>query len=511
MRLSILALAVCSAAGAQTLTEQYKATADRLIDAALADTEGYRRLTYLCDRIGHRLAGSAGLEKAIAWSAEQMKAAGLSNVRVIPVKVPKWVRGAESARMLAPHDRPMKMLGLGMSVGTPPGGITAETVAVSSFEELAKLGREKVQGKIVVYNNPYQGYGLSVQYRSAGASRAAALGAVAALVRAVTPLAMQTPHTGAMNYAADQPKIPAASITPEDAGLIQRLYQAGVPVKVRLEMSARMEPDADSGERDRRASGPREAGGGRSDRRAHRLVGRRTGRAGRWRGSIMACLQAVALMKKLGIQPRRTIRVVFWTNEENGGRGGVGYREWVGDAVKNHVAAIEMDGGAEAPRGYGAGVDAASMEPLKQIAKLLERVGAGEITPGGGGADITPLVRDGVPGLSERTAGTHYFDWHHTEADTLDKVDPEEFRKERCLFAVMSYGLAEMPGRMACRERQWRAAGAVIFTTGRHGGKSPLGEKRTAYPVHDRRSSAPHTALVVSNSSEKSTGCENCS
>src|SRR6187397_2577064 len=114
MRLSLLALAVCSIAGAQTLTEQYKATADRLIDAALADTEGYRRLTYLCDRIGHRLAGSAGLEKAVAWSAEQMKAAGLSNVRVLPVKVPKWVRGAESLRMLEPHDRPMKMLGLGM-------------------------------------------------------------------------------------------------------------------------------------------------------------------------------------------------------------------------------------------------------------------------------------------------------------------------------------------------------------------------------------------------------------
>src|SRR6185503_18267627 len=164
--------------------------------------------------------------------------------------------------------------------------------------------------------------------------------------------------------------------------------------------------------------------------------------------SIMACLQAVALMKTLGIQPRRTIRVVFWTDEENGGRGAAGYREWVGDAVKNHVAAIEMDGGAEAPRGYGAGVDTASMEPLKQIARLLERIGAGEITPGGGGADITPLVRDGVPGLSERTAGTHYFDWHHTEADTLDKVNPQEFRKNMASLAVMSYVLADMPTRL---------------------------------------------------------------
>jgi hypothetical protein len=447
MRLPLLTLAVCSIGGAQTLTEQYKATADRLIDAALADTEGYRRLTYLCDRIGNRLAGSAGLEKAVAWSAEQMKAAGLSNVRVLPVKVPNWVRGSESLRMLAPHERPMKMLGLGGSVGTAPGGITAETVTVASFDELAKLGREKVAGKVVVYNNPYQGYGLSVMYRSAGASRAAALGAVAVLVRAVTPLAMQTPHTGSLNYAADQPKIPAASITPEDAGLLQRLYREGVPVKVRLQMEARMEADADSanviGELPGREK-PEEIVviGGHIDSWD---VGQGAQDDG---AGIMASLQAVALMKKLGIQPRRTIRVVFWTNEENGLRGGLGYRQWVGAEVKNHVAAIEMDGGAEAPRGYSAGVDAGSLEALKRIGKLLERVGAGEITPGGGGADISPLTRDGVPGLDERTSGAHYFDWHHTEADTLDKVDPEDFRKNMASLAVMSYALAEMPGRL---------------------------------------------------------------
>src|SRR5262249_21633800 len=148
MRFSTLALTVCAAAacggaGAQTLTEQYKSTADKLIEAALADTEGYNRLTYLCYRIGNRLSGSAGLERAIAWSAEQMKAAGLSNVRVIPVKVPKWVRGAESARMTSPLDKSLHMLGLGMSIGTPPGGITADVVVVRNFDELTQLGRDK--------------------------------------------------------------------------------------------------------------------------------------------------------------------------------------------------------------------------------------------------------------------------------------------------------------------------------------------------------------------------------
>jgi hypothetical protein len=141
--------------------------------------------------------------------------------------------------------------------------------------------------------------------------------------------------------------------------------------------------------------------------------------------------------------------VAFWVNEENGGRGGVAYREFVGGEIKNHVAAIEMDGGAESPRGFGASVDAPSMDILKQIGRLLDRIGAGEITPGGGGSDIAPLMRDGVPGLGERTTGMHYFDWHHTEADTFDKVNPDDFRRNVAVLAVMGYALADMPGRLA--------------------------------------------------------------
>ncbi len=432
---------------APNLTEQYRATADKLIDAALADTEGYNRLTYLCYRIGNRLSGSESLERAIAWSAEQMKAAGLSNVRVIPTKVPHWVRGSESARLVAPLDKPLHMLGLGGSVATPAGGITADVVAVPDFDALAKLGREKVQGKIVVYNEEFRGYGSAVVYRTNGASRAAALGAVAALVRSATGLAMQIPHTGVMIYDEAQPKIPTAAVSPEDAAMMARLYADGVPVKVHLEMSAHTEPDADSGDVIGEIPGkehPEEVVvmGGHIDSWD---VGQGAHDDG---ASIIACLQAVALMHKLGLQPRRTIRVAFWVNEENGGRGGVAYREFVGDQIKNHVAAIEMDGGAEAPRGFGAGVDPASLDMLKQIAKLLDRVGAGEMTGGGGGADIAPLLRDGVPGLGERTVGTHYFDWHHTEADTLDKVNPDDFRKNMAALAVMGYALADMPGRL---------------------------------------------------------------
>lgn len=440
-------LLACGMAQSQNLTERYRPAADRLIDAALQDREGYERLTYLCYRIGNRLSGSPSLQRAIEWSAEQMKAAGLSNVRIIPVKVPHWVRGAESARMVAPLDKPLHMLGLGMSVGTPAGGITADVVAVSSFEELDKLGREKVQGKIVVYNYQFHGYGPARNFRSAGPSHAASLGAVAVLVRSATGLAMQIPHTGELSYEENQPKIPAAALSPEDAGMLARLAGSGVTVKVHLEMAARMEPDADSGDVIGEIPGkthPEEVVviGGHIDSWD---VGQGAQDDG---APVLECLQALALMKKLGLQPARTLRVAFWVNEENGARGGEAYRQFVGGQIRNQVAALESDGGAETPVGFGAGVDAASLEVLKQIGKLLERIGSSEITAGGGGTDIQALVRDGVPGISQRTSGAHYFDWHHTEADTLDKVDPAEFRKNIAALAVMSYVLADMPGRL---------------------------------------------------------------
>jgi hypothetical protein len=459
MKLPIAAaFALALPLAAADLTTQYRPTADKLIEAALADTEGYNRLTYLCYRIGNRLSGSPGLEKAIAWSVEQMKAAGLSNVRTIPTKVPHWVRGAESGRLVAPYDRPLHMLGIGMSIATPPGGITADVVTANSFDDLANLGREKIQGRVVVSNEPYNGYGSTRPYRSSGASRAAEFGAVGVLVRSATGLAVQLPHTGELAYDEKQPKIPAAAISPEDAMMIAKLTADGVPVKVHFEMNAQMLPDADSA--DVIGEIP-----GRDHPEQVVVIG---GHIDSWDvgqgaqddgASIIACLQALALIKKAGLQPSRTLRVAFWVNEENGGRGGIAYREFVGANIKNQVAAIEMDGGAEAPRGFGAGVDANSMEMLKQIGKLLEPIGAGEITGGGGGSDIGPLIRDGVPGFSERTVGTHYFDWHHTEADTLDKVNPEDFRKNVAALAVMSYVLADMPDRVVAASSGGRRGG----------------------------------------------------
>lgn len=450
----LIACAAVSLAAGQSVRDTYRDAAGRLIGAAVVDEDGWRRLTYLCDRIGNRLSGSGSLARAIPWAAGEMKEAGLENVATPPVMVPHWVRGGEEAWLVAPERRRLSMLGLGGSIGTPPEGITAEVVAVNGFDELSALGRKAVEGKIVLYNVPYEGYGRTVQYRVAGASRAAALGAVGALVRSVGPVSLNTPHTGVMDYAKEAPKIPVAALSIEAATQLGRLIDAGNTVKVSLKMEARTLPDAPSanviGEiRGREKPDEIVVLGGHFDSWD---VGQGAQDDG---ASCIAAMQALALMKKLGLRPRRTIRVVFWTNEENGGAGAKAYYEWAGATVKNHVAAIEMDGGSERPEGFGfsaAGSTEAAREKaqarLREIGALLEGIGAGSITRGGGGADIAPLMHAGVPGLGLRTSGGRYFEWHHTEADTLDKINKNDFRLNIATLAVMGYVLADMPERL---------------------------------------------------------------
>ncbi len=447
MRLSIILLAALSAFAA--LPEPDRATANKLIDAALADDAGLKRLEYLCYRIGNRLSGSPALDKAIAWSSDEMKAAGLANVRTIPVKVPHWVRGRESAEMIEPLAKPLFMLGLGNSVATPPDGITADVVAVSTFDELEKLGRRGVEGKIVLYDAPFVNYGETVKYRSNGASRAARLGAVAALVRSVTPRSLRDPHTGAMQYSAADPKIPTAAVSVEDAIWIHHLTQSGEKVRVHLSMEAHFEPDADSADVMGEIVGrekPNEVVviGGHIDSWD-------VGQGAHDDGSgAIAALEAVALMKKLGLQPRRTIRVVFWTNEENGSRGGNAYSAWAKTQGTKHIAAIEMDGGAEKPIGFDLALakgheSAGFRDRAIAIADLLKRIDASKIQTGDSEADVEPLLADGVPALGLRTVMQRYWDYHHTQADTFDKIVPDEFRRCTATMAVMAYMLADLP------------------------------------------------------------------
>lgn len=439
----------------QGLERQYREPAARLIGAALVGSSGWDKLEYLSDRIGHRLSGSKQLEEAIDWAEAQMKRDGLDNVYRLPVKVPHWVRGNESVEILSPIREQIAMLGLGMSVGTPEEGITADVVVVSSFDELEAIGRERVEGRIVLFDVPFTTYGATVAYRSAGPSRAAALGAVAVMIRSVGPVSLQTPHTGSTRYSADAPRIPAAALTIEDAGRIHRLTDRGQTVRVRLRMEAHFLEDADSfnvvGEiRGRELPDEVVVLGGHLDSWD---VGQGAHDDG---AGCVAAMEAAHLIRNLELRPRRTIRVVLWTNEENGLRGALAYREWVGGRIGDHVAAIEMDGGSERPIGFGMGmptvdrsVRSAALVTARQIGRLLEGIGAGQILDGGGGADIGPLMRDGVPGFGLRTVGRQYFDWHHTRADTLDKIDPEDFRRNVAALAVLSYVLADMPDRLA--------------------------------------------------------------
>ncbi|HEX8422250.1 MAG TPA: M28 family metallopeptidase [Pyrinomonadaceae bacterium] len=425
--------------------DAYRERAARIIGAALTSDHAYRRLAHLTDHIGHRLSGSSNLERAIQWALAEMRADGLDNVRAEKVMVPHWVRGAESLELTSPVARSLSMLGLGNSVGTPPEGITAEAVVVRSFDELDALG-EKVRGKIVVYNVPFTGYGQTVQYRGAGASRAARHGAVAALVRSVTPVSLQTPHTGAMNYAADQPKIPAAAITIEGAELLQRMNDRGERPTLRLKMEAKFLPDAES------ANVIAEIRGSEKPEEVV-LV---SGHFDSWDvgqgahddgGGCIIAWETVRLLKELGLRPRRTIRAVLYTNEENGLRGGTAYLEAHRAEVAKHILAIESDSGTYRPEGFGLAATAPpqARADLQEIAKLLGGIRANRIAPNGGGADIGPLMRAGVIGASLDVDSTHYFDIHHTPADTLDKIDPQDLALCVAASAVMAYTVADMP------------------------------------------------------------------
>lgn len=431
------------AAQQEAVAQRYRAVADRIIDTALADSSAHERLGLLVDGFGHRFSGSESLERALDWILEEMRRDGLENVRGEEVMVPRWIRGEESAELLAPRTKALPMLSLGGSVATPPEGITGEVLVVRSFEELAERASEAA-GRIVLFNAPFTSYGQTVRYRLFGADAAARLGAVASMIRSVTPQSLSTPHTGAMAYSDSVPRIPHVALTVEDAQLLQRLADRGERIVVRLSLSARQEPDVPS-----RNVMAELVGSERPDEVV--VLG---GHIDSWDvgqgamddgGGCVVAWEAVKLLRRLGLRPRRTVRVVLWTNEENGLRGGRAYRDAHLDASDRHVLAIESDGGVFKPEGFGFTGSDEAFAIVQQIGQLLERIEAETITRGGGGADIGPIMRDGVPGMGLRVNGERYFWYHHTDADTLDKLDPREMALCVAAMAVMAYVAADLP------------------------------------------------------------------
>ena len=437
-------------AGTASLTppawiDEYRAPAQRLIDEAMGSRFAWNRLAELTDTFGHRLSGSASLDAAIRWTAGRMREDGL-DVRLDPVKVPRWVRGSESAQIVEPGTHSLVMLGLGNSIGTPAAGIEGELLSVRSFQELDALAA-RARGRIVLFNVPFTTYGETVLYRSDGASRAAAHGAVAALVRSVGPPGLRTPHTGALRYAPETPQIPAAALAAEDADRLQRLQDRGTRVRVRLRMEARFLPDADSfnviGElRGRERPDEVVVVGGHLDSWD---VGTGASDDG---GGCVAAWEALRLMNTLGLRPRRTVRVVLFTNEENGLRGALAYRDTYRAALANHVLMLEADSGVLAPARFGFSGSDRARSLLQQIAGLLAPIGLGTIGGSGGGADIGPSVEAAnIPSMS-LDGGGDYFLIHHTPADTIDRIDPKDLSRASAAIAVMAYVVADMNERI---------------------------------------------------------------
>lgn len=420
--------------------------AAKIIDAATSGDEAFERLTYFADKFGPRFSGSESLERSIDWILEEMRNQDFDRVYTQKVMVPHWVRGEESATLVAPREKDLPMLGLGGSVGTPEGGIEAEVMVVSSYEELKEKANE-AEGKIVLYDVPFTSYGQTVRYRTGGAVEAAKVGAVASLIRSVGPYSMQTPHTGNSHYEEGVEKIPHAALTLEDAAMIHRMYDRGETVRIRLNMDAETLPDVESRNviaEIRGTENPEEIV----------VLG---GHIDSWdvgqgvmddAGGCFAAWEALMIMKELGLKPKRTIRVVMWTNEENGLRGGTTYRDSVqaNGTLDDHVLAIESDSGVFEPRGFGfSGTDRA-FEIVQAIGALLEPIGSDQVTRGGGGADIGPIMRAGnVPGMGLRVDGSRYFWYHHTPADTIDKLNSEDYNKCIATMAVMAYVAADIP------------------------------------------------------------------
>lgn len=410
---------------------------DRLLAAARADqATTWRRIVELCDGFGPRPTGSEALAKALDWSVARFAEDGLANARAEPVDVPVWERGEESLVLTAPYRQELGVLGLGGSVGAD--GIEAPVVVVRSFEELGP----HVAGKIVLYDAPMaEGtpqiarYGTAVAYRSQGAGRAAQHGAVAALVRSVTTRSLYTPHTGAMRYVDGVAKIPSAAVATEDAARIARLVASGVEVRLRLAMEGRRLPDAPS------ANAIAELPG-ETDELV--LIGAHidswdvgTGAQDDGAG-VIHVIEAMRHLRALGVTPKRTIRAVLFTNEEFGLAGGRAYAEAHGGAP--HVAAVESDLGAGRPLGWTATGNAGD---LAWLGRALGPTGLRVLGPGGG-ADIGPLQERGVLVIGLSPDDERYFDIHHTEADTVDKIDPANLAEGVGQMAALAWRLANL-------------------------------------------------------------------
>ena len=431
----------------------------RLQQAALSSDYAYKQVARLANNIGPRLSGSAQAAKSVEYVASELKAIGCE-VQLERVMVPHWVRREETATLVQFPGQAEKttqkivLCALGASVATPADGITAEVIAVRNFDELKSFPRNKVTGKIVLFNYPFdkqmaaegrggEAYGEAVVYRGDGPSAAARQGAVACLIRSVGGADYRLPHTGQTHYADDAPKIPAGAVTAEDADLIADLVRQG-PVKMKLILTPQQLADVESANVIGDIKG--------SEHPEQVIIV--SGHLDSWdlgtgaiddAAGVAVSMEAANLIQKLHLKPKRTIRVIAWMNEENGSAGSKQYGKDHEKEMSNHFAAMETDGGAGHPLGINIKGKPEVKKMLAPVAAILQQSGAGMLNlVEHCGADIEPLEKAGVPAFSPIQDSRFYFNYHHTAADTLDKIMPKELAENSAVVAVTAYALANV-------------------------------------------------------------------
>ncbi|MGH9368754.1 MAG: M28 family peptidase [Thermoanaerobaculia bacterium] len=451
--LSLLAAAAAALPGQgpePVLSPGVLETARALLEKASSGSRASQWVAGLTDRAGSRLAGSRGDREAVAWGLETLRALGFANVHPEKVTVKVWQRGAESGEVLSPSSQPLALTALGGGVATTDGGVEGEILEVSSLEELDRKGAA-ARGKIVFFNKKMEraadmtGYERAVDVRGRGPSRAARHGAIGVLIRSVGTGQDRLPHTGGLRYDEKLSRLPAAALSIPDAERLERLGRSGRPVRVRFALSCGDKGEAESANVIGEIPGSGKAG-------EIVLLGAHLDSWDLGTGAIddgAGCgivIEAARLIGQLPRRPARTIRIVLFANEENGLGGGLAYAKSHAAELPRHAAALEADAGTGAPRGFS-WLAGPSAEPVvREVARLLEPVGAGKLFGDGrGGADIWPLRVSGVPLFSVLQDMSRYFDDHHTANDTFDKIEPESLDRVVAAVAAFAYVAASTP------------------------------------------------------------------
>ncbi|XP_077996152.1 carboxypeptidase Q-like [Glandiceps talaboti] len=423
----------------------YKDIATKIIDLAVygaAQNQSYNRLAKFTDTIGNRIAGSENFEHAVDYMLQVLSEDGLENVHGEEASVTHWVRGNESATMLQPRVYDLAMLGLGGSIATPPEGITAEVLVVNSFDELHNKSQE-AKGKIIVFNEDYEGYPTSVAYRDYGAKEAALVGGVASLIRSIAPFSIHSPHTGWQDYDSKVKKIPTACITIEDAQMLARMAARGTKIVIHLKMEAKTLPPTQS------RNTVAEIVGSKYPEQVV-LV---SGHLDSWDvgqgamddgGGAFISWQALSLVKQLGFRPKRTLRMVLWTGEEEGGLGALSYFNTHKVNISNYSIVMESDIGTFTPTGIAFTGSDAAFAIMNEVVQLLAPLNATKLREGADGTDIAYLMQGGAPGGSLLDNADKYFWFHHSDGDTMTVQDPHMMDLCAAAWTIVSFVLADM-------------------------------------------------------------------